>query len=153
MDKVITKLFGEIGIDEQKVITFPEGIIGFGQLKRFLLIHDSEMENRKIAWLQSIDEPAFALPVMDPLVIKPDYNPVIEDELLNNIGEKTENELFVVVILKVPSDITNMTVNLKAPVIINPDTRLGCQILADNEDYQIKYPIYDILKGMKKEGE
>lgn len=153
MDKVVTKLFGEIGIDGQKLIQFPEGIIGFEQLKRFLLIHDTEKADSRIIWLQSIDEPAFALPVIDPLFIKEDYNPVIEDELLNKIGEIKEDELFVLVILKVPSDITQMTVNLKAPVVINPNTRMGCQILAENEEYMIRYPIYDILKGLRKEGE
>lgn len=153
MDKVVTKLFGEIGIDGQKLIQFPEGIIGFEQLKKFLLIHDAEKTDSRIVWLQSIDEPAFALPVIDPLIIKEDYNPVIEDELLNKIGEIKENELLVLVILKVPSDITQMTVNLKAPVVINPNTRMGCQILAENEEYMIRYPIYDILKGLRKEGE
>lgn len=153
MDKVVTKLFGEIGIDGQKLIQFPEGIIGFEQLKRFLLIHDTEKADSRIIWLQSIDEPAFALPVIDPLFIKEDYNPVIEDELLNKIGEIKDNELLVLVIMKVPSDITQMTVNLKAPVVINPNTRMGCQILAENEEYMIRYPIYDILKGLRKEGE
>ena len=81
MKKLITKLFGEIGIDEQKIINFPEGIIGFKNLKNFLLIHDSENEDSKITWMQSIDEPAFAIPVIDPLVVKEDYNPVAEDAL------------------------------------------------------------------------
>lgn len=152
MEKLLTKLFGEIGIDEEKVISFPEGIIGFSDLKRFLLIHDSEKENGKITWLQSLDEPAFAIPVMDPLIVKEDYDPVVEDELLKSIGEITEGEIFVMVTLKVPEDITKMTVNLKAPVVINPNTRKACQIMVDNEDYPVRYPIYDILQG-KKEGE
>ena len=153
MEKIVTKLFGEIGIDEEKVISFPEGIIGFSYLKRFLLIHDSEKEDGKITWLQSLDEPAFAIPVMDPLLVKEDYNPVVEDELLDSIGGIVEDEIFVMVTLKVPEDITKMTVNLRAPVVINPNTKKACQILVDNEEYPIKYPIYDILQEMKKEGE
>lgn len=149
MKKLITKLFGEIGIDEQKIINFPEGIIGFKNLKNFLLIHDSENEDSKITWMQSIDEPAFAIPVIDPLVVKEDYNPVAEDELLECIGEITDNELFIMVTLKVPDDINNMSVNLKAPLVINPNTRKGCQILVQNEDYMVKYPIYEILNNRK----
>lgn len=153
MEKIVTKLFGEIGIDDEKVILFPDGIIGFGNLKKFLLVHDSEKKDGIITWLQSIDEPGFAIPVIDPLIVKGDYNPVVEDELLGGIGEITEDEVFVLVTLKVPSDITQMTVNLKAPIVINPNTKKGCQILTDNEEYPIRYPIYDLLKAMKKEGE
>lgn len=153
MDKIVTKLFGEIGIDEEKVITFPDGIIGFGSLKKFLLIHDSEKQDRIITWMQSIDEPGFAIPVMNPLLVMEDYNPVVEDELLNVVGEIKDDEIFVLVTLKVPSEISNMTVNLKAPIVINPNTKKGCQILTDNEEYPIRYPIYDILQEMKKEGE
>lgn len=149
MKKLITKLFGEIGIDEQKIINFPEGIIGFKNLKNFLLIHDSENEDSKITWMQSIDEPAFAIPVIDPLVVKEDYNPIAEYELLECIGEITDNELFIMVTLKVPEDINNMSVNLKAPLVINPNTRKGCQILVQNEDYMVKYPIYEILNNRK----
>lgn len=149
MEKLITKLFGEIGIDEQKIINFPEGIIGFKNLKNFLLIHDSENEDSRVTWMQSIDEPAFAIPVIDPLVVKEDYNPIAEDELLACLGEITDNELFIMVTLKVPEDIKNMSVNLKAPLVINPNTRKGCQILVQNEDYMVKYPIYEILNNRK----
>lgn len=153
MDKIVTKLFGEIGVDEDKIIKFPDGIIGFGNLKNFLLIHDSEKKDGIVTWLQSIEEPGFAIPAIDPLIVKEDYNPVVEDELLGSIGEITDDEIFVLVTLKVPSDIKNMTVNLKAPIVINPNTKRGCQILTDNEEYPIRYSIYDILQAMKKEGE
>ena len=74
-----TKLFGEIVVDESKLISFPQGIIGFPDLKDFLLVHDGEGESN-IKWMQSVQEPAFAMPVVDPLTIIPDYNPDIEDE-------------------------------------------------------------------------
>jgi flagellar assembly factor FliW len=56
----------------------------------------------------------------------------------------------------VPADITKITTNLKAPIVINPVTLKGCQIIVDNDDYVVRYPIYDILKSSKvadKEGE
>lgn len=62
-----TRLFGEIEVDEEKVIFFEKGIIGFPDCQKFILVYDEgEDGTRKgISWLQSLDEPAFALPVMD----------------------------------------------------------------------------------------
>ena len=78
-----TRIFGDIEVDANKIITFDGGIIGFPELKRFMLIHDRENEKKHISWLQSIDEPDFAMPVIDPLKLVEDYNPIVEDELLS----------------------------------------------------------------------
>lgn len=142
-----TRLFGKIEVDINKVINFENGIIGYNNLKQFMVIHDSDNEDSKILWLQSLDEGDMALPVIDPLIVKPDYNPVVEDEMFKCIGEIIENEIFVLTTLTVPSDITKITVNLKAPIIINPSTMKGCQIIVDNDKYLVKYPVYDIIKG------
>ena len=144
-----TRLFGEIEVDEDKKITFVQGIVGFPDLKDFLLIHDSQSAGG-IRWLQSVQETAFALPVMDPLTVAPDYNPCIEDELLKPLGEMTEEGTLVLVTITVPHDLTKMTVNLKAPIVINGDTRKANQIITDDERYVVKFPIYDILKANKE---
>lgn len=145
-----TRLFGEIEIDVKKIINFSDGIIGFDNLKQFMIIHDSETENARILWLQSLDETSFAMPVIDPLLVREDYNPTVEDELFKNIGEIVDDEMLVLTTLTVPADIKGITTNLKAPVIINPVTMRGCQIIVDNEEYPVKYPIYDILKANKE---
>ena len=67
---ITTKVFGEVTIDEERIINFPNGIIGFPDLTQFAMIHDEEDGVASIHWLQSIQEPAFAMPVMDPLIIK-----------------------------------------------------------------------------------
>ena len=146
MKLIQTKLFGEIGVDPNKLIVFEEGIIGFDFLKQFLLINDEENKDSAISWLQSVDEPNFAMPVMDPLLIDANYNPVVEDELLKTLGDFQDENLLVMVTLSVPSQIENMTANMKAPMIINGENRKACQIIIDNEEYQVKYPIYEIFK-------
>lgn len=103
-------------------------------------------------WLQSMEEPELAFPVADPTHICSGYNPVVEDELLESIGgiDKPE-DVFVLVVLTVPSDLTKMTANLKAPLVINTDTRKGCQIIVNNEEYQVRYNVYDYVQSLKKE--
>lgn len=152
--KVETKWFGIIDIEEDKILTFDKGIIGFEDFKNYTIIFDAEKEDEtNIMWLQSMDEPTLALPVMKPEMVYPEYDPIVEDEIINSLGSNIqEAHLLVLCTLTVPSDLTKMTCNLKAPVIINIDTRKGVQLIADNSDYQVRYPIYDIL-NTEKDGE
>lgn len=151
--KIKTKVFGEVTIDDDKVIHFPAGIIGFPDMTEFALIHDEDKGTGSIHWLQSMQEAAFAMPVMDPLIVKPDYNPEIEDELLSQIGKLDPEEILVLVTVTVPSDLTKMSVNLRGPIIINAAERKACQVIVEGGDYAVKYPIYDILNAGKKAGE
>ena len=144
-----TKLFGTVGVDESKLIRFVNGIVGFPELTDFLLIHDSE-GNGNIKWLQSVQEPAFAMPVMDPTLVMPDYNPIIEDELLKPMDLTDPENILVLVTVTVPRDIEKMTVNLMAPIIISGENRKANQIIVDQAEYLVKYPIYEILKAAKE---
>lgn len=144
-----TRIFGEVTVDDEKMIHFPNGIVGFPELQDFALIHDSEQENKGgIRWLQSVQEPSFAMPVVDPLVAKEDYNPIVEDDLLKIIGDCEEP--LVLVTITVPSDLTKMSINLKAPLVINVDTKKAAQVILE-EDYPVKFFVYDILKNRKAE--
>ncbi|MDO4966809.1 MAG: flagellar assembly protein FliW [Lachnospiraceae bacterium] len=146
---ITTKLFGEIGVDENKLITFASGIVGFPELKDFLLIHDSDSKGG-IKWLQSVQEPAFAMPVIDPLVAMDTYNPQVEDEFIKPLGITDETDMLVLVTITVPKNIEEMSVNLRAPIIISGETRKATQIIVDQDEYLVKYPIYEILKSAKE---
>ncbi|MBD5545497.1 MAG: flagellar assembly protein FliW [Lachnospiraceae bacterium] len=148
--EINTKNFGIIDIVENKIIHFTGGIVGFPELTEFSLIHDEEKGTKNsIQWLQSMQEPAFAMPVVDPLVILPDYNPQIEDELLKPIGELDADNMLVLITITVPADLTKMSVNLKGPIIINTESRKACQVIAEGENYSVKYPVYELLKARK----
>lgn len=149
--RVETRLFGEIDIEDEKVITFPGGLVGFPEMKKFTIIYDEEKTGKQgIIWLQSLDEPQFAMPVMEPNQVFEEYNPTVNDELLSPLGELTEKNLYVLVSVTVPKDITKMTVNLKGPIVINTDTLLANQIVVE-DDVPVRYPIYEILKARKDE--
>ena len=152
--RINTRIFGEVEIDDTKIIRFANGIIGFPELKEFSLMHDAEKEDVSgVKWLQSLQEEGFAMPVMDPLVIMPDYNPQVEDELLKPIGSLDPDHMLVLVTLTVPSDIKKMSVNLRAPIVVHTDSRKACQVIVDDEKYPVKYPIYEMLQAAKKAGE
>lgn len=145
-----TRLFGTITIEDEKLITFPDGIVGFPFMKHFTLIRDEENENATIMWLQSMEEPQFAMPVLEPNLIVDGYNPVVDDEHLTPVGELEEEQTYLLVTITVPADIEKMTANLKAPIVINMANNKAVQIIVE-DDYQVKHPIYETLKS-KKEG-
>jgi len=144
-----TRIFGQISIEDDKLIHFPQGIVGFPELTDFAIVHDSDQGDQAgIRWMQSVQEPGFAMPVIDPLMVVEDYNPIVDDELLKTIGGI--DDVLVLVTITVPSDLTKMTVNLKAPFVINVAERKACQVILE-QDLQVKFPIYDILQKRKQE--
>lgn len=146
-----TKFFGEVDLDDKKVLDFPNGIIGFENYTKYAILYDEENQGgTRISWLQSLDEPALALPVIDPLVIVPEYSPMIEDELLKPLGSPADEDLLFLLALTVPSDMTKVTANMKAPFIVNVATGKGVQLIVDNADYPVKFNVYESVQKMKE---
>jgi len=153
--KAETRFFGEVDIADDKIITLATGMIGFPDLVHFALIFDEEkgQKDDSIMWLQSMDDGDIAMPVMMPSDLLPDYNPTVNNELLAGLGELTPENTYVLVTVTVPEEIENISVNLKAPVIINTDTNKGCQIIVE-DDIAVRYKIYELLRqGKEKAGE
>lgn len=159
MKTVKTNLFGEIIAEDDKIIHFPDGIIGFPELKDFTLLHDKDREDAGMEWLQSLDEGGFAMPVMDPKRIKHGYGPEVSDEQLKSIDAKLpddytyrdagKDDLLVLVTITIPEDVKKMSINLKAPIIINTKSRKAIQVIQDNA-YPVKEYIYAFLELRKK---
>lgn len=148
--KIDTRIFGTIDIDDNKIIHFVNGLVGFPDMTDFALIHDAESGcGQGVQWLQSMQEGNFAIPVMNPLQIVDDYNPIIEDELLSPLDELKNEDMLVLVTVTIPKDITKMTVNLKGPIVINAANCKACQVIAEGDNCQVKFPIYDLLQSRK----
>ena len=149
---VKTRLFGEIDVADDKIVDMLGGLIGFETLKKFTLINEeSEDDGKGVMWLQSLEDGDLALPTMDPTIVKSSYAPTISEDLLKGLGDFDKDEYLILVTLTVPKKVEDMSVNLKAPIVIDIATMRGIQVIVDDEDCPIKYPIYDILK--KKESE
>ncbi|MBE5937789.1 MAG: flagellar assembly protein FliW [Lachnospiraceae bacterium] len=149
--KANTNLFGEIDIPDEKIITFEQGIMGFEDCKKFTIIYDSGKEERSsISWLQCMDNPELAFSMISPFYVMEDYNPIVESEWLKPLGEVNDDNVVIFVLMNIKSDITKLTANMKAPIIINSDTCKGAQLIVENQDYEIKYNIYDVVHNLKK---
>ena len=153
--KAVTRLFGTIDVADDKIITMERGMIGFPNLTHFALIFDEEKKEKKfkIMWLQSMDDGDVAFPVADPIQIKEDYKPLVNEEIIAPLGDMTEENTYILVTVAVPKRVEDFSENLKAPIVINMDTNKGAQIITE-DDYQVKFKVYDLLKGnTEKAGE
>jgi flagellar assembly factor FliW len=124
--------FGTIEYTDEDVFTFPEGIIGFPEERRFLLITTSERSTFR--WLQSLDTPGLAFLVTDPGVFVSDYEPSVE--------ARREGLLALATVSIPPGKAHEMTLNLAGPITIDPATRNGHQIVLDSEAYTTKHRVF-----------
>lgn len=151
MVEIDTRIFGRIAIGDDKIIRFDHGILGFPDLKDFTLIFNEEKgADSSIKWLQSLEEPAFALPVMNPDLVVQNYSPKFDAELLKPLGDNLDSEnILIFVTVTVPKDITKTTVNLKAPIIISVENLKAVQLICDDDVYSVKHAIYEQLMEQK----
>ena len=135
-----TKHFGEVDYDVKEVITFEEGLPGFRDTQ-FVLLADSPDD--LFCWLQSVEDEELAFILMDVRQIMPSYQPDIEPGMIESLDDGSALSYYNVAV--VPEDLDKMRVNLKAPIIINTNTRKGKQVIAGNEEYGIRHYIFEEL--------
>ncbi len=136
--KIATTRFGEIEVNDDKILHFPEGIIGFHSLKRFVLIGK---ESQLVMWLQAVDNPKIAFIVVNPFLFEPDYNPKLTHEDMQFLKVDNSNDLHILSIIVVPEDPQKMTANLLGPIVINTKEKIGKQVILLDGNYSVKHPI------------
>ena len=142
-----TTRFGAIDVAEDLIITLPEGIIGFEDCTRYVVLHvDAKSPFR---WLQSLDDGAVAFPIIDPWEFKGDYDPAIADADADQLGLTMDSPKLVFAIVTVPrTNPRDMTANLLGPLVINPLTRTGKQVIVTDEQYTVKHSIMQEINQM-----
>jgi len=139
-----TYRFGRVSIDPNHIITFSEGILGFEDLKRYAIILCESTE--PIQWLQAVDDPEVSLPIINPFLIKYDYELDVDDEELHSIGMPTIEDILIVNVVVLPEDIRKATINLSAPILINIKTKQGRQIVMEYSSKDaLRYPAFEAL--------
>jgi len=140
--KIKTTRFGTITIEEEKIISMPFGMLGFPDVRRFVMLQHKE--DSPFFWYQSVDDPMLAFVIMSPFLFKPDYNVDVENglkEMSWNEKEKQNNlELYVVV--NIPKGVPDkMTANLIGPILINNKIHQAVQMVISDSPYTHKFPL------------
>lgn len=140
---VNTTRFGVLEIEEDKIITFDEGIPGFEEQKQFFFFET--VQSRPLVWMQSVSQAHIALPVISPFLVCSDYVLDIRDSEVLELNIGSESDIMVWTVAVVPADITKITANLTAPIIVNLRTKQGKQIIVDVKEYDSRFPIFEQL--------
>ncbi|MDR0548362.1 MAG: flagellar assembly protein FliW [Deltaproteobacteria bacterium] len=139
MIKIATDRFGDMEFSEESILRVLGGIIGFPELLDYVLIQ--RPNDAPFYWLQSINDPAMALVLLDPLVFKPDYRPILPAGLVAELKAHPDGiSLFAIVTIPKgrPQD---MTANLLGPLAICPQSHLARQLVLDERIYAHRHPI------------
>jgi flagellar assembly factor FliW len=142
---VETTRFGAIKVQEDLTVTLPDGLIGFEECRRYIILNHGE--NSPFRWLQSLDDGAVAFPVMDPWQFRPDYAPTLCEADAKELALDEEAPKLVFTIVTIPRDNPRaMTANLVGPVVVNPISRIGKQVVVTDEHYTTRHNIMDELQ-------
>jgi flagellar assembly factor FliW len=133
---VKTGRFGQLTIDDQDVITIPTGVLGFPEYTKFCLVDAAD--DTLILWLQSLD---------NPKVFRTEYAVRLSGAELRELKLENVNQSAVFSILTIPSDVTQMTANLKAPIVINLRERIAKQVVLQENEYSIKHLMFKELRS------
>jgi flagellar assembly factor FliW len=132
-----TTRFGNLSVEEERIITFPSGLLGFPDHNRFALIQTGE-ENY-FFWLQSVDEPNLAFVVTDPTIFFKDYQVPVREETWQDLQLAQEGDLQCFVICNKVGDW--LTGNLLGPIVVNATNRLGQQVVLTEKKWTTRQPL------------
>lgn len=119
-----TQRFGSLEVGDDRIITFPKGLLGFEEVKRYILI---DYKDTPLKWLQAVDDPNIAFIVVEPRVFLPHYSIEIDTVTRRLLQIERDDDIAVLIILRV--DQNNVIANLHGPLIINSQLMIGSQIV------------------------
>jgi flagellar assembly factor FliW len=142
--KINTTRFGELEVDKKDIIVFKEGLLGFESLKKFFIVDPGDQT--LILWFQSSEDPATAFPIIEPKIFQPEYVVKLLPAELASLDLESINDASVYTILTIPKVVTEMSANMKAPIVINNKTKIARQIVLQDSKLEVRCKMYKELK-------
>lgn len=130
--------FGQVEIETEKVLEFPDGLIGLGGSRYALLASDTDSP---FMWLQSMDDPGLALPVTDPNRFFAGFSLELADHDADRLGIDAESPVSVYVTVRAGSALSEFTANLRAPILVHGST--AHQVINQASGCALRAPLFD----------
>jgi flagellar assembly factor FliW len=141
--QVRTTRFGIVEIAEDRVITFPKGLLGFSEYKKYCLLEPAD--EACFYWLQSLDDASLAFVVTDPGIFVPEYNVPIRDEQMGDLGlSKLEDAQVFVIVNKVEQ---TLTANLQGPLVVNVASKQAEQLVLAEKRWTTRHAIVNLAQS------
>ena len=139
---IATSRFGPLEVDQDRLLNFKKGILGFPRSKQYALIQTAD--SSCFYWLQAVDRPELAFVVCDPVLFVPDYRVPIKVEELAEIGLKSPEGNQVFVIVNKIDDL--LTGNLQGPLVVNVESRQAKQLVLSDKRYSTRHPLMRLAR-------
>ncbi|MEM7625098.1 MAG: flagellar assembly protein FliW [Planctomycetota bacterium] len=144
--KIQTTRFGEVEVEDTRVIDFPKGLLGFSKYRRYVLIESGDStrphEDSTFWWLQSVDLPELAFVVTDPTLFVSTYKVPIHAEQMQALGLNSIDDAQVFVIVNKRDQV--LTGNLQGPLVVNVGSRCGEQLVLSDRRFTTRVPLMDV---------
>ncbi len=137
---VKTTRFGDVQVEEDRIISFPKGLLGFPRYKHYVLIDPTE--DGYFWWLQSIDTPDLAFVVTDPSLFVSSYRVPLRPDQIADMGMQSLDEAQVFVIVNKRGNM--LTGNLQGPLVIHVANRTGEQIVLSDRRFTTRVPLIEL---------
>lgn len=134
-----SKVHGPIEYEEKNILTFNKGILGFENLRKFILVDLKEYEPFKL--FHSLEDDELGIVVTSPYEFFEEYEVKLSSDVIEHLGIKKPEDAIIVTTVTLSSDPKKITTNLQGPIIINSVNNLGEQIIIDNGKYKVKEPL------------
>jgi len=138
--EILSPIHGTIVYEEDEIITFEKGVPGFQDLKNFVIKEVGE--DSPFSILQSIEDKKIGFILISPFLVNDKYEINLSKEIINSLKIKSPDEVLLYSIVTLSSNMKEITANLKAPIIINLDTKKAEQYIIDKDTYKIKEKIF-----------
>lgn len=145
MQTLKTKAYGEIEINTNTAVTLSKPLFGFEEYRTFYLLEMKELEH--FYWLQSGDDQELAFILVNPRLFLADYVLDVDDNDFAMLAVKDSSNTMDFVVVNIPGDATQMTMNLLGPVIINTENNIGIQTISNRSEYGTKHRMFDTDAG------
>lgn len=147
--KIATARFGEIEVIPEEIIEFAEGLLGFEEAHRFVILNPQD--GSPFRWLQCVDNGDLAFVIIEPLNFMFEYDLSISDSDADFLGLKVAEDAVLYAIVTIPENPSDMTANLQGPIVINVKTRKGRQVISTNNRHSVRTRILDEMKRRAEE--
>ena len=136
--EILSPFHGKITYNEDEVINFEKPILGFDELKRFIL---KDIEESTFKLLQSIEDVNVGFVVVSPFMLEEKYEIKLSDEVIKTLEISNAKDVLLYSLVTLNSNVENITANLKAPIVINVNNKKAQQFIIDKIKYKIKHPL------------
>lgn len=139
--RIQSKLYGDIDLAEAQNIEISEGILGFPDYTRYVL-HPDPDNSSIFYWVQSLEDPQLAFPVLPAASVLKDYTPSCLDSDLAKIDAQSISDVGIFLIVTLREQINEISANLRGPLLVNLDTQRAIQAISNDDSHQVRYKLF-----------